>query len=208
MWFAAAGALALGACLECHKKVLVVCAEDFLRSLQGVFARPAKEKLGVSLAGHLRAMCTTERQAASQQREQAGGALGASCSEAIGASWLAARLRVVVQSLDVGEELRAPGEEGGLRKLGWPATYPDGQGGAGKLGGGPASVRAGWVLPRLVELLVGEPQSRLAEEVLTVEVRAAAVGRCRALPARWVGGERRGGCGGGAHVPELSIKDG
>jgi hypothetical protein len=41
-------------------------------------------------------MCTTERQAASQQREQAGGPLGASCSEAIGASWLAARLRVVV----------------------------------------------------------------------------------------------------------------
>ena len=55
-----------------------------------------RKKLGVSLAGHLRAMCTTERQAASQQREQAGGALGASCSEAIGASWLAARLRVVV----------------------------------------------------------------------------------------------------------------
>ena len=69
-------------------------------------------------------------------------------------------------------------------------------------------VRAGWVLPRLVELLVGESQSRLAEEVLSVEVRAAAVGRCRALPARWVGGERGGGCGGGAHVPELSIKDG
>ena len=51
-------------------------------------------------------------------------------------------------------------------------------------------MRVGWVLPRLVELLVGESQSRLAEEVLSVEVRAAAVGRCRALPARWVGGER------------------
>jgi hypothetical protein len=49
VWFAAAGALALGACLECHKKVLVFCAEDFLRSLQGVFARPAKESSELAL---------------------------------------------------------------------------------------------------------------------------------------------------------------
>jgi hypothetical protein len=61
---------------------------------------------------------------------------------------------------------------------------------------------------RLVELLVGESQPRLAEEILSVEVHTAAVGRRRALPARWVGGERRGGCGGGARVPELSIKNG
>ena len=96
MWFAAAGALALGACLECHKKVLVVCAEDFLRSLQGVFARPAKESSELALRD-TSGQCAPQNARPPRNKEsRPGGALGASCSEAIGASWLAARLRVVV----------------------------------------------------------------------------------------------------------------
>ena len=49
VWVAAADALALGTCLERHKKVLVVSAEDFLRSHQRVFARPAEESSELAL---------------------------------------------------------------------------------------------------------------------------------------------------------------